>query len=311
VTEQRFLSWRVDKVKVATAAEEGSGPSALPKNDVLAVEEPLEIQIEGAVPLHTVTVTMRTPGHDAELAAGFLAGEGILRAPGEVAGIDERTPHPGRQIRILLADAPGADFAARIERAGRLSYSSSACGVCGKASLRGIDESLVESDAAGFSGEPSPALLPPFSRPVPALLVADLPKRLRAAQAVFDRTGGLHAAGLFDLEGNPLVVREDVGRHNAVDKVVGNRLLAGGTSWPPARTILVVSGRASFELVQKAVAARIPMLVAVGAPSSLAAETARHFGLTLVGFTRAEGFNIYSGGERIGPLCHEAPVAVS
>ena len=302
MTENRFLSWRVEKVKTASATVGGVTPVAFPQSDILAVEEPLEIQVatgsEREADLRTVTVTMRTPGHDAELAVGFLAGEGILRAPSEVEGIDLQTPHSGRQIRVRLgtpSSGSDSDFASRLDRIGRLSYASSACGVCGKASLRGVDESLAEEV---FS-------LASFSPPVPVALVADLPRRLRAAQAVFDRTGGLHAAGLFDLTGHALVVREDVGRHNAVDKVVGHRFLAGGV-WPPEAAILVVSGRASFELVQKAVAARIPLLVAVGAPSSLAAETARHFGLTLVGFTRSEGFNVYTGGERIGPVTHEA-----
>ncbi|SDU15561.1 FdhD protein [Verrucomicrobium sp. GAS474] len=310
MTENGYLSWRVEKIKLPAIQDGSSAPVSLSRNDVLAVEEPLEIQVEAGGVWRTITITMRTPGDDAELAAGFLAGEGILRSPGEIAEIDGRTPHPGRQIRLRLSVAEGAPAPApalidRLDRAGRLSYATSACGVCGKASLRGVDESLVEVDSpdAGVSsgeGTVCVPLLAPFSAPIPAALVADLPRRLRAAQAVFERTGGLHAAGLFDSIGELplLVVREDVGRHNAVDKVVGNRLLTPG-GWPAGRAILVVSGRASFELVQKAVAARIPMLVSVGAPSSLAAETARHFGLTLVGFTRAEGFNIYSGGERI------------
>jgi len=163
-------------------------------------------------------------------------------------------------------------------------YATSSCGVCGKTSLRAL-----ELNSVGPLGEPTWR--------IEAEVIRDLPRRLREAQEVFTRTGGLHAAGLFDPAGRPLVVREDVGRHNAVDKAVGARFLAG--DWPLSDCLLVVSGRASFELMQKALFSGIPMLVAVGAPSSLAVEAAERFGATLVGFTRESGFNIYSGGSRI------------
>jgi FdhD protein len=229
--------------------------------DVVAVEEPLEIRING-VP---VAVTMRTPGHDEELALGFALSEGLqpegARLPDDLAA------------NTVELDAPGFDPA----RLARSFYTSSSCGVCGKGALEAVavEAARVESKLT-----------------VPAALIAVLPDRLRAAQPAFDATGGIHATGLFDEHGDLLCLREDVGRHNALDKVIGwafrERLL------PLERSLLCVSGRLSFELVQKAAVAGCPMLVAVGAPSSLAIELARDRGVTLCGFVRGGRLNVYT-----------------
>lgn len=254
--------------------------------DVLAVEEPLEIRIswleEGSRRIEPLAVTMRTPGHDFELVAGFLHGEDVVGAKEDLIELTYCRGEEDQEYNIVEAKlASGRTF--DLERLRRNVYTTSSCGVCGKASLDAVEamgcERLV--DELRIDGA----------------LVAALPDRLMEGQGVFARTGGLHAAGLFDVEGASRVVMEDVGRHNAVDKVVGHALLNG--LLPASDLVLVVSGRASFELVQKAVAAAVPMLVAVGAPSSLAAELARRFGLTLVGFARGGGFNVYSSPERI------------
>lgn len=252
--------------------------------DVLAVEEPLEIRV-GGTPL---AVTMRTPGHDVELAAGFLVSEGIIsdgshlltaiHCGGPGTGGDGNTYNV---LDLTLADgvrAPTADEARRF-------YTTSSCGVCGKASIDAIETiSSFDADEDRFS--------------VTAEWVAGLPDRLRAGQAAFDKTGGLHAAALFDAETDGLLVlREDVGRHNAVDKVVGWALQHGRL--PLRHVVLQVSGRASFELVQKAAMAGIPMLSAVSAPSSLAVELAERAGITLAGFVRGASMNIYSHGIRV------------
>jgi FdhD protein len=229
--------------------------------DVVAVEEPLEIRI-GGVP---VAVTMRTPGHDEELALGFALSEG-LRAEGA------RLPDDLAANTVEL-DAPGFDPA----RLARSFYTTSSCGVCGKGALEAVavEAPRVESDLR-----------------LPAALIGSLPDRLRESQAAFEATGGLHATGLFDVGGRLLCVREDVGRHNAMDKVIGWALGAGRL--PLAREVLCVSGRLSFELVQKAAVAGCPLLVAVGAPSSLAVELARDRGVTLCGFVRGGRLNVYS-----------------
>jgi len=241
--------------------------------DLVAVEEPLEIRVAGK----PISITMRTPGNDAELAAGFLFGEGLLRGRDDVAHISIAASNV---VQVELS--PGVDIdSARLERN---FYMSSSCGVCGKASIEAIH-------ANGCS------MLPHEGFVVPRQVIHGLPSTLRGSQAVFDRTGGLHAAALFDGEGKLRSVREDIGRHNAVDKVIGTEVLAGTT--PLADRSLLVSGRASFELVQKAAMAGIPVLAAVGAPSSLAVELAHRFGMTLLGFVRDDRFNIYSGGWRI------------
>ena len=235
-------------------------------DDVVAVEEPLEIRIAGS----PVAVTMRTPGHDEELALGFCLSEGLRP-------LDARVPDD-LAANTVDVDAPGAD----IGRLQRSFYTSSSCGVCGKGALEAVavEAPRVESDLQ-----------------VDAALVAQLPDRLRAGQAAFEATGGLHATGLFSADGELLCVREDVGRHNALDKVVGRAFLDG--LLPLSRSILCVSGRLSFELVQKAAVAGCPLLVAVGAPSSLAVELAADRGITLCGFVRGGSLNVYTEPWRI------------
>jgi FdhD protein len=247
--------------------------SASSEQDLVAVEEPLEIRLAG----RNVAITMRTPGNDEELAAGFLCTEGILQNPSQITGISE----PERNIvDVLLADETGVDF----ERLERHFYVSSSCGVCGKASIGALE-------ATGC-----PALI--RNLPViPSSVIHGLPGALRSHQAVFDRTGGLHAAALFDSSGQLLNLREDVGRHNAVDKLIGAAFLAD--SLPLNDHILLVSGRVSFELVQKALMGGIAVLAAVGAPSSLAIEVALRFGMTLAGFVREGRYNVYSGDWRL------------
>jgi FdhD protein len=250
--------------------------------DRVAVEEPLEIRLgyEAGGERHTksVSITMRTPGDDEELALGFLFSEGILRSPNDFAIVK---PCSGdNAVRVELESNVAVD----LDRLQRHFYTTSSCGVCGKSSL----------DALRIQGAaPLPVKTGQFERGV----VVSIPDRLRAAQQTFDQTGGLHAAAAFDAQGELIVVREDVGRHNAVDKVVG-ALLSDGRL-PAAEMGLMVSGRASFELMQKALQAGIPLLAAVSAPSSLAVELAREFNVTLIGFLRGDNFNIYSGEERI------------
>jgi FdhD protein len=250
--------------------------------DELAVEEPLEIRLAcdqgGRRVRRGISVTMRTPGHDGELAVGFLFTEGILDAPEQVATVEDWGP--GNVVRVELRPGVEVDLA-RLERH---FYTASSCGVCGKASL---DAVRVDPRTAPIAGRPL----------VEAAVIHRLPETLRAAQGVFDRTGGLHASALFEPGGRLLELREDVGRHNALDKLIGAAFLAGRT--PLHDAILLVSGRASFELVQKAAVAGIPVLAAVGAPSSLAVELAREAGMTLVGFARSDRFNLYTGPERI------------
>ena len=267
------------------AGEAGSGgaltTSARP--DTLAVEEPLEVRVDGT----SVTVTMRTPGDDFDLALGNLITEGVLRGATQVSRLmhcvdEDETGSPTYTV-VDVSLAPGV--VPDLARSARSSYQSSACGVCGKTSIDAITTTSPYAVAAD-DVRLSPAV------------VAGLPDLLRARQKVFDRTGGLHAAGVFTPDGQALVVREDVGRHNAVDKVVG--WAAREARLPLAGHVLVVSGRASFELVQKAVMAGVPALVAVSAPSSLAVDLARESGLTLVAFTRAPRFTVYAGAQRLG-----------
>ncbi len=246
-----------------------------PVEDRLAIEEPLGIRVAGRM----VSVTMRTPGHDDELAAGFLVGEGILRSREAVAAIRPCTQGPdGSAIEVLLRPGEEVDLA----RLSRHVFTSSSCGICGAASLDAVRQEFP-AVAAGPTVE--------------AATIARLPEILRAAQPTFEKTGGLHAAGLFDAQGTLLTAREDVGRHNAVDKVVGHAFLAGRL--PLREHVLLVSGRASFEIVQKARAAGIPIVAAVSAPSSLAVELAEESGITLVGFLRGGRFNVYTGADRL------------
>lgn len=253
------------------------------RSDRLATEEPCEIRVLHRGIEHQVAVTMRTPGNDFELAVGFLYSEGIVRERGDVAKVSYCASGPPEQLYNLVTVelADGAPFDP--ERLARHFYTTSSCGVCGKASLEAIE----------VRGAPSL----PGGPVLEAETILALPGALRAKQKVFARTGGLHAAGLFDAAGDLLLVREDVGRHNAVDKLVGALVLEGAV--PAGERVLQVSGRASFEIMQKALAAGIPFVVAVSAPSSLAVSLAEEFGMTLVGFVRDSSLNVYAGPSRI------------
>jgi FdhD protein len=258
-------------------------------SDQLAAEEPLEIRLgyeeNGQRRHRTLAVTMRTPGHDEELAAGFLLTEGIIRQKTDLLGIipcpDVQKPEEaGNVVRAELAAHVGLDF----QKLERHFYTSSSCGVCGKTSIAAIQTTTCP-------------VLPARGPQVSPGVIHQLPDKLRAAQAGFEQTGGQHAAALFTPAGELLLLREDVGRHNALDKLIGAALLA---DWLPLHQhLLLVSGRASFELVQKAAAAGLGVLAAVGAPSSLAVQAAREFGMTVLGFVRQERFNVYCGAERL------------
>lgn len=257
------------------------GEASGPFQDLLAVEEPLEIRLGDK----TVAITMRTPGHDYELAAGFLYTEGILQNSAQIRRVSRTKPsknprQASNSVTVELNPGVEVDF----ERLQRHFYTSSSCGVCGKASI----------EALHAQGCP---MLAPDSLLVRSEVIHRLPEALRHQQDVFERTGGLHAAALFDARGNLILLREDVGRHNAVDKLIGAEMLRDHV--PLQDKLLLVSGRASFELTQKALMAGIPILAAVGAPSSLAVETAQRFQMTLLGFVRDGRFNIYSGASRI------------
>ena len=291
------------------------GPSDEQFEDLLATEEPLEIRLgfrqNGKLTHRAISITMRTPGDDHALAAGFLFTEGIVKDRDEIEAIkhcgscdgtlpnghdparDALTGTPGRvstrsvrapsespnTIRLDLNDISTVD----LKRLERHFYTTSSCGVCGKSSIDALKTGARPLTNNAFTVSP--------------VVIHSLPNSLRGSQDIFDQTGGLHASALFDRDGNIDLVREDVGRHNALDKVIGAKFLAGDT--PLGDRILMVSGRASFELVQKALMAGIPILAAVGAPSSLAVELATEFGMTLIGFIRDGRFNIYAGAERI------------
>jgi FdhD protein len=258
--------------------------------DIVATEEPLEIRLEfdgpdGERTERSISITMRTPGADEELALGFLCSEGIIRQTADVLIARPcGPPAPNGLINVVRVElAPGVGV--ELDRLERHFYTSSSCGVCGKASLDAVavqgrfdiavNDFVIERNALGR-----------------------LPGALRSDQAVFDKTGGLHASGLFDAEGRILAVREDVGRHNALDKLIGSRFQTGGL--PLENLGIVLSGRASFELMQKAMMAGCPVVAAVGAPSSLAVDLAEEFGITLIGFLKSDSFNIYSRKDRIG-----------
>ncbi len=250
-------------------------------NDVLATEEPLEIRINygkaDARVQKSLSVTMRTPGADAELAVGFLFTEGIIR---QYSDVKAAFTIPDNIVQVVLQEDVELDLA-KLERH---FYTTSSCGVCGKSSISAVKtvcDVATGADALQFS----------------ASLIYQLPDMLRRQQAVFDSTGGLHASALFDEAGNLILLREDVGRHNALDKLIGAALQTGIV--PMDKHVLLLSGRASFELIQKAAMAGIRVVAAVGAPSSLAAETAAEFGMTLIGFLRGERFNIYTGNQRV------------
>lgn len=257
--------------------------------DDVAVEEPLEIRLGYSTPdgraTRSLSITMRTPGNDAELAAGFLFGESIIRSADDIAGIETcgpPAPDSGNHnvIHVELDVGVPVDLA----RLQRHFYTTSSCGVCGKSSLdalRAIGMETMRDNRTTFARD----------------RLVTMPGKLREAQATFDKTGGLHAAAAFDAAGDLLVTMEDVGRHNAVDKVVGRLLLQ--RRLPGSDLGLMVSGRASFELMQKTLVAGMPLLAAVSAPSSLAVQLANEFDMTLVGFLRGETFNVYSGAQRI------------
>ena len=248
--------------------------------DYLVAEEPLEIRLNG-MPL---TVTMRTPGHDVELAAGFLLTEGLVEQAEQIKSLRAQAganPEAGNVVQVQLT---GTGFDP--ERMRRNFFAASSCGICGKASIESIRVRGIQPPNPDF-------------RFYPDLLCA-LPDKLRSAQAIFGRTGGLHAAALFDSEGELIVTREDIGRHNAVDKVIGWALLE--KRLPLSQCVLLVSGRGGFEIVQKALVAGIPVLASVSAPSGLAVRLARELGLTLVGFLRGQRFLIYSREDRLAPV---------
>lgn len=245
--------------------------------DEVVGEEPLEIRIRG----RAVTVAMRTPGHDEELAAGFLLSEGIVRSRGDIVNIQscERNEY-GNVINVLLAPETPAD----LSRLSRNIVSASSCGICGKTSIDAIHGNFPAIQASDI----------PKMR---ATTVTELPDKMRQAQPMFERTGGVHAAALFNDSGELLVLREDVGRHNAVDKVLGHALL--NSRIPLQQHILLVSGRVSFEIMQKALSAGIALIAAVSAPSSLAVEFAQQSNQTLIGLIRGQRMNVYAGVQRI------------
>src|SRR5881296_4663607 len=269
---------------------------AMEETDVIAAEEPMEIRVEtGEKEDRTTTslsVTMRTPGNDFELAAGFLLTEGIVARKRNIVRIEYCTDPGIAQEYNIVSAVLRPDVAFRADRLSRHFYMTSSCGVCGKTSLEAVRVA---------ARHPMPKGRPRINSDV----VRSIPDRLREEQALFSETGGLHAAGLFDARGNLPSVREDIGRHNAVDKVIGEAFLADRV--PLSDHILVVSGRASFEIMQKAAVAGIPIVVAVGAPSSLAVSLADEFGMTLVGFARGGRFNVYAGRERIANGSVEMP----
>lgn len=261
----RILHWR-------------TGSAAQERDDYVVTEEPLEVRVRGK----SVAVTMRTPGRDEELAAGFLLTEGIIHKREDVVEIaycqqGEAANHENT-LNVFLSPQVEVDF----EQLTRHVFASSSCGLCGKASIESVHQH--------FAPVASELVVAPE-------IIVQLPERLRRAQETFSKTGGLHAAAIFDSQGNLIVLREDVGRHNAVDKVIGHCFLRGVL--PLDQHLLLVSGRASFEIMQKALAAGIPIVCAVSAPSSLAVEFANESGQTLIGFLRGETMNIYTHGKRI------------
>jgi FdhD protein len=260
---------------VSTSVSEWSSDAVRSRVDELVVEEPLEVRING----RPLTVTMRTPGHDVELATGLLVTEGIVRNANSIALVNDGLGASGNIVEVHTSP----DAQVEVHTAERLFPATASCGLCGKASI----------DAVRVAGivRPNPDVR------IEAEVLCALPDRMRAAQTVFGRTGGLHAAAVFDPVGTLKVVREDIGRHNAVDKAIGWAIAAG--QFPLSEHVLLVSGRGGFEIVQKALVAGAPILACVSAPSSLAVDLAREFGQTLVGFLRGSRFIVYAGAERI------------
>lgn len=302
------MNWPVRKMASKMVIEKIIDRATASAQDSVAIEEPLEIQLgfgpRTARTVKPITVTMRTPGHDSELAAGFLFTEGVVRDPADIEAIfnpvddrqiDRRVGEgslssaaeeglegelsSGNTVRVELSP----EVAVNLSTLERNFYTTSSCGICGKASLLALHSVGPPRYRNEFS--------------VRADVLHQLPVRLRQEQQIFESTGGLHGAGLFDAEGHLLMLREDVGRHNGVDKLLGAQFLEDET--PLRDKLLLLSGRASFELLQKAVMAGIPMVAAVGAPSSLAVRVAREFDVTLVGFLRENRFNVYHGANRV------------
>ncbi len=265
------------------------GLDTMINDDVLAVEEPLELRLESGTEKErtekSISITMRTPGHDVELAAGFFYTEGIIHGRSDIEDLAQ-VPGPGQRLELCnvvrLRLQPDVTFDPKLIE--RHFYTTSSCGVCGKASLEALR--INRSTAIGFT-----------TVSLAAKTLENIASELITSQKLFQLTGGLHAAGLFNPSGQLLCLHEDVGRHNAVDKVIGDRLIKGHL--PLKDSVLMVSGRASFEIMQKALMARIPIVAAVSAPSSLAVELAKTFNMTLLGFVRGNKFNIYSGASRI------------
>lgn len=267
---------RTQRNTALTTVEQWEDGSLSRAQDYLAVEEPLEIRI-GETP---ISVTMRTPGHDLELAAGFLFTESIISSQSQLQSIDfVESATAGNTVTARIA-REGTEIADDLQRN---FFAASSCGICGKARIESVRVRGIQAPNADFR--------------VQAEVLCALPEKLRESQAVFGRTGGLHAAAAFTATGELLVLREDIGRHNAVDKVVGWAMQ--NDQLPLSNCVLMVSGRGGFEIVQKALVAGIPVLASVSAPSSLAVQMAREFGMTLVGFLRGKRFVIYSGAERI------------
>ena len=272
---------RADRPGPATRARVWTldGETEVRRRDSLVTEEPLEIRLSAGGRTQTVAVTMRTPGNDFELATGFLHAEGLLPGMPRQVSYCADVERADQQFNVVTVETDGPAQEAPV----RSGIVSSACGVCGSASLEALHESGLTRIADGTS--------------VPVDVLYGLPDALRAAQGVFEATGGLHAAGLFTADGSLVAAREDVGRHNAVDKLVGWGVL--GDRLPLSGTVLMVSGRCGYEIVQKAVAAGIPVVASVSAPSSLAVAVAEDFGVTLVGFLRDRRCNVYAGRDRI------------
>jgi FdhD protein len=275
-TPERSLQW--------TQVSEWNEGRLQPHEDALAVEEPLEIRITVSAGSAPLTVTMRTPGHDEELAAGFLLTEGIVEDASQIGGLHSYVTSAGGKSNGVKVELRNCEYDP--SQMQRNFFAASSCGICGKASIEAIRQRGLRAPNAEFRFDPE--------------LLCTLPDKLREAQTVFSHTGGLHAAALFDCEGSLVVLREDIGRHNAVDKVVGWALLHGRL--PLSQHVMLVSGRGGFEIAQKALSAGLPILASVSAPSSLAAQLARELGLTLIGFLRGRRFVVYSGLSRVGML---------
>jgi FdhD protein len=256
-----------------TQVHEWSNGAIHAVEDQLAAEEPLEIRVNGA----PLAVTMRTPGHDLELAAGFLLTEGVIEACEEIVSLQAATPNGMAKSNTVEVELEDVAFSA--ETLQRNFFAASSCGICGKATVEAIRNRNLSAPNRDFRISPE--------------ILCRLPERLRVEQAVFERTGGLHAAALFSAQGELIALREDIGRHNAVDKLIGWALLEGKV--PLRDFVLLVSGRGGFEIVQKALGGGIPVVASVSAPSSLAVKLARELGLTLIGFLRGQRFVIYAG----------------